>query len=725
MDVYRSGKNLVLWIKTPDDDLRYEVPYRSYVYLEDSPVSIELLERNRIAYIRKQRRTYLRKWKSVLEVSVAPNNYERFVRWVEKETRYRLRLYNADIIPEQMFLFEKNIAPCSTIELRDGAIIAHENQPIPLVQAEIRIIRSGQANDVPITAIFFDQNKISGSEKEVLEEFTKRFKQKEPDVVIVEHAFRMMPHLMGRLAYHEINCPLHRWDATELKYKGGKSFWSYGRVQYRDFAVRLHGRFLMDSYSTMGLECKPDAIVELCQLTGALFQQTASRSFGAAFQMALIRQMLRERYIVPYKEKPVDTPLSMQQLLKADRGGQYLDTQPGYHANVAEIDFSSMFPWLIYNHNISAETILSDDEPSEHVPHAPIKISLRHKGIVPLTIKPLIDRRMHYKKHPSAINKAKAAGLKWVLVTSYGYLRYREFKLGIPSSHMAVCGYARETLLDAMKVAEEKGYEIIHGIVDSLYVTKKGMTENDVLELCREIELQCGIPISFEGIFRWICFLNSVVDEARPIPARYYGVFENGSIKARGIEVQQRSAPLVVKYLQQKCIESLRDCTSKEEMIGHAHQLLRIAREIMLQLPTLDAKWLQCDTTIGTTNYAHNIPQKIIVEKLKKKGIEPMPGQRIQYVFVPGGVTLPEDYQGKPDAQRYQRLFCRALYNLLQPFGFTKEKISKYMQDNIQTTLIDYLPLTEHVYVESKKSTYEDLSTIAKTLEEKNVIEQK
>ena len=61
--------------------------------------------------------------------------------------------------------------------------------------------------------------------------------------------------------------------------------------------------------------------------------------------------------LVPWKKnRPEDTKSALD-LLQADRGGLYLDSRPGVHASVIELDFASLFPSIIATRNISPETL--------------------------------------------------------------------------------------------------------------------------------------------------------------------------------------------------------------------------------------------------------------------------------------------------------------------------------------------------------------------------------
>jgi len=671
-------------LKTPEDR-RVTYSFTATLYIEAVPAAQAFLEEHGITYQKILKQTFLRKPKKVFAVSLQPQDFTPFIRAFERATQHRVPLYNADILPEQQFLYQHDVKPCSAVQLPLHPLA---DTSIPLSEATLSVIPGEQIS------LRFNNKRLEGSEKEILEQFIVLFNRADPDVVKMDYAFSRLPYLIERLNAHNLFCPFHRWDPQRIKYRGGKTFYSYGQVRYRDFALRLHGRLLIDTSTVIGSQCTVDAIIELCQLSGMRFQQIASRSFGAVFQSALLRTMFRRGLLIPYKEKVINPPMTMFDMLKADRAGHTFDPQLGFHTNVAEIDFCSMFPWLIYNRNISADTILADKGPFVQVPDVPVTISLRHKGLVPLTIKPFIDRRMAYKKNPTALNKERAVGLKWVLVSSYGYLRFREFKLGLASSHMAICAYAREVLIAAARLAEQRGFTIVHGIVDSLYIKKPRMTEEEVKAFCDELETITGIPLSFEGIFKWLVLLPSINDPHRALPACYYGVFQHGAIKARGIEMRQRSVPLVVQEFQKNVIEQLRDCKTPKEIVALVPQLTRHVRKVMEKLPHLAPRWLACSIRLTKTTYKNNIPQRKILRDLRKKKVEVRPGQMIHYVYQRNGVVLPEEYHGDLDVAKYRKLLVRALYRVLQPFNVTKQRLYDLVADERQTKLHDFTMIT-------------------------------
>ena len=136
--------------------------------------------------------------------------------------------------------------------------------------------------------------------------------------------------------------------------------------------------------------------------------------------------------------------------------------------------------------NLSAETIKCSCCPNSRlkVPELDYNICEKKIGIIPTSLKIVLDKRAKYKELNSdsnvasnsklkAIYKTRQSSLKWILVTSFGYLGFNNAKFGRIDAHIAVCAFDRQILLQAVKIAEIYGFEVLHGIVDSIWIKKK------------------------------------------------------------------------------------------------------------------------------------------------------------------------------------------------------------------------------------------------------------
>ena len=198
---------------------------------------------------------------------------------------------------------------------------------------------------------------------------------------------------------------------------------------------------------------------------------------GLQFYHAHLRDTL-----VPYKPVISEDVKTMDDLLVADRGGLVFVPLAGIHERVCEFDFASLYPSIIRQRNISAETVNCSCCPNSNnrLDDLEVHLCTKRRGIVPDSLELPLWKRFEYKKLRDQTNdpvlkqtyNERAGALKWVLVTCFGYLSFRHAKFMKIDAHIAVCSVARRTLLDAMHAAEYRGFQVIHGIIDSLWVSK-------------------------------------------------------------------------------------------------------------------------------------------------------------------------------------------------------------------------------------------------------------
>ena len=170
-----------------------------------------------------------------------------------------------------------------------------------------------------------------------------------------------------------------------------------------------------------------------------------------------------------------------------------------------------------------------------HILELGYNICEKRTGIVPKALKPVIKKRLIYKKLKSETNDEKLrevydnrqTALKWILVKCFGYLGYRNARFGTVDGHIGVCAFGRDAFLKASGIAEQKGFRVIHGIVDSLWLKKKGASDEEYHELCRQIAEETKIPLSFEGRYNWIVSLPSRMHPNVGVLNRYYGVMKS------------------------------------------------------------------------------------------------------------------------------------------------------------------------------------------------------
>jgi len=278
--------------------------------------------------------------------------------------------------------------------------------------------------------------------------------------------------------------------------------------------------------------------------------------------------------------------------------------------------------------------------------------------------------------------------LKWILVTCFGYLGYKNARFGRVDAHIAVCAIARNVLLKAMRVAEDHGFEVVHGIVDSLWVRKEGASQRELADLCKEISRETNAPISVSGRYKWIVFLPSRTHPGVPVLNRYYGVLEEGGIKVRGIEARRRDTPQFIRNAQMDMIKTLSkasDASEFREKISESLEVLRrYANKLVNHDVPLDQLIITNQLSKRADRYSNKVLQAIAAQQLMKEGIEVSAGQTVRYIITDADDRRPDrkvkaaeltTEDTRYDIKKYLDLLLAAASNILSPFGYSDRKL--------------------------------------------------
>jgi DNA polymerase-2 len=302
---------------------------------------------------------------------------------------------------------------------------------------------------------------------------------------------------------------------------------------------------------------------------------------------------------------------------------------------------------------------------------------------------------MLYKKlkkeavDPSArlLYDQRQAALKWILVCSFGYLGFKNARFGKIDAHIATCAYSREILKKAVAIAESRGFRRIHGIVDSIWLKKPNASNEEYEDLACEIEKCLGFPVSFEGQYKWIVFLNSRMDQRVPVLNRYYGVFEDGKLKLRGIDLRRHDSSEIVNQCQKDMLAAFSKARDSEQFKTIIPEALAILKMYVAKLRQRDVAIENLTITRNLSknpeDYEKTIPQAVAAKRLVKEGHEVHAGQGVSYVLtrrkprVLGNRALPlELATGREyDAAGYVELLCSSAMNLLLPFEYDLKRL--------------------------------------------------
>jgi len=488
----------------------------------------------------------------------------------------------------------------------------------------------------------------------------------DPDLILTDYGDTwLFPKLTQWAADLNFEFNPNRDVSQTLQMKREDSYFAYGRVIYRGRQALLYGRWHIDSHNSMIVgESGLEGVFEQVRVTGLRAQDVARKSPGAGITAMQMLKALQTGVMVPFQKQQAGNSKTLAELIRADRGGLVYQPITGIHRNVAQIDFSSMYPAIMVNHNISPETTGK--------PNAP-------EGLIPQTLRPLLEKRLAMKKLLTELPpndcrrkvlKERAAALKWLLVVCFGYLGYKNARFGKLESHEAVTADSRELLLLAKDIAEELGFSVLHMYVDSLFVQKDGLhAPKDFAPLLEAIQHQTGLQIALDGVYRWVAFLPSKRDPRTPVANRYFGVFQDGEIKVRGIAARTHNAPQFISDTQLGLLDILAQSEDPADKIPEAQAYLRKQLERLKQgkVPLQElvvSQTLSRDPTV----YRVKSPTARAALQFVQMGRDVRPGMRMRFIYVRGDERVKA--WGMPgdtyvDVEQYILLLKRAANEVL------------------------------------------------------------
>lgn len=632
-DAYPLGNRMVFWIKQEnghpvrlEDNCWSHSIYVTSDYINRSDLEKLILKQQEgnntelikdYEFVSKYKRITDTTRSDVLKLTLSdPTKALALARRIESLDKFgKLMLYNVDLLPAQSYFYDHDIFPLAFCEVssNNGHLkklnwkinddddnvwsIDYKIPSFKIIHLDIELKKEG--GKIPkysdrIGSISIKQNDEEEeenieikkeSEEDIIDELIDEVAKIDPDFIFTEDGDSFtFPYLVHRAEKSGKNLILGREESLPLKKsvkEGGISYFSYGRVYFKPTTQKLLGRIHLDkSNSFVWNESGLQGLYEIARICRMPFHTASRASIGKCLSsLQFYYATTQNDTLIPWKPTLAEHFKTFEELLIADRGGFIFEPKIGVHEQVAEFDFVSLYPNIMFKKNVSAETILCDCCPDSklRVPELDYNVCEKRTGVIPMSLQIILDRRAEYKKllksptipeELKTVYDARQCSLKWILVTSFGYLGFNNAKFGRIDAHIAVCAFDRQILLQTAKIAERHGFRVLHGIVDSLWIQKKkNATKQDYLELKESIETETGFAISFEGIYKWIAFVSSKINNQLPVPNRYFGVFEDGnSLKVRGMEVRRHDTPQFFSKCQQEILEIIAKGNNIEEV---------------------------------------------------------------------------------------------------------------------------------------------------------------
>lgn len=631
---------------------------------------------------------------------------------------HRYQLFNVDVRLPTRFLQERNLFFNAYVSNDNGRFILMDDQwavdyahpPLKMIDLEINTNNKHHfiSYEEPIKSIDIGKKRIEEkNEVDTILNSLHYINKLDPDIILSKKGDSIFfPLLLHRAQKHHINQKLFLGrDQTVLAAKKkDQSYMSYGRILYRPAFYTLKGRMHIDQmHSFFYREAGWYGLFDVSRCANISAQLLSRLGAGTAISQMQVNRAMQQGYLIPWKKNQPEDWKTVGRLLCTDRGGMILDPMVGLHEKVIELDYASLYPNIMVQQNISPETISCKCCPSSNrrVPQIGYHICTRKQGLIPQVLEPVLNRRFLFKARSKnkCFDSKQYQGLqqawKWVLLVCFGYTGYRNARYGRIECHESITAFSRHLLLAAMHLVEQAGYEVLHGIVDSLWIKEKNPQVKPFL-LSRQISKKTGIRLDVEGRYHWIVFLPSKTTGLGALN-RYYGLFEDKTMKARGIELRQHNTPSFFALMQQDILQVFAEAENAKEFRQLIPKALAVAKKYAFDL--MQNKVKASDllfTTIISKQYGQykvNTAPKAAFFQLKKMNITVHPGQSVKYCIqhnetsnLSQKVCIAEQLSEDTlvDTIWYLRYLCRCVESLLLPFGYDQDTIYQWILSRME-----------------------------------------
>lgn len=347
--------------------------------------------------------------------------------------------------------------------------------------------------------------------------------------------------------------------------------------------------------------------VRRSQLSGLLMDELGMMT--AAFDHFFLPKLHRAGYVAP-NVKDLDTS-------EHAAGGYVMDPVPGIYDDVIVLDFKSLYPSIIQTFKIDPYSNLKSEINTIKTLND-FKFSSTHH-FLPEFIEQLIEQRNLAKKKN---DKQLSQAIKILMNSFYGVMGSFGCRFYHPNLPTAITGTGHKLLLGSKEFLAKKGYEVIYGDTDSLFLKlKEGEGENAEAngkriaedlnnywseKIKNEYGLKSYLEIEFEKYYRKF-ILTPARGSETGAKKRYAGLLlQDGkeTIEFVGMEVVRSDWTRLAKEFQ---VELYNRIFNNEEIENWLRDVVRKVKAGEFDDKLVYRKRLRKDVD----DYTKNIPQHV------------------------------------------------------------------------------------------------------------------
>ena len=371
----------------------------------------------------------------------------------------------------------------------------------------------------------------------------------------------------------------------------------------------------------------------------------------ASFDFVYLTELEQRRIVAPTVRSDDSRVFAAQQ------GGHVLEPVAGLHRNVWVFDFRSLYPSVIRTFNIDPLAYVAEPAAGDDLIQTPGGAFRREPAILPGLLDELFPRREAARK---AGDEVASHAIKILMNSFYGVLGTRACRFYNPALANSITGTGREVLLWAKAWFEERGFRVLYGDTDSLFV-QSGHTDLPEAQrqgpqlaaalgsdLARYIEarwrVRSRLELKFEKLYVRL-FLPQMRHSTRGASKRYAGLryaADGNSVEFVGMEVVRSDWTSLAKDVQRELYQRL---FTDEPVELYLAEVVKRLRGGELDGALVYRKNLRK----GAEEYTATTPPHVAAAR---KSSQPM-GRSITYVMTTAGPEPTDNVQHPLDREHY------------------------------------------------------------------------
>jgi DNA polymerase alpha subunit A len=413
---------------------------------------------------------------------------------------------------------------------------------------------------------------------------------------------------------------------------------------------------------------------QLTNLGGNLWARTLAGGRAERIEYLLLHQFHSLKYVVPDKERGKKPKSGGKKRGKPKyAGGLVLEPKKGlYDKFVLLLDFNSLYPSIIQEYNICFTTVIRDlrrvgdeEEGGEiTIPELPDRAEHSEWGVLPTTIRTLIQRRSVVKKmlkketdpEMKKTLDVRQKALKLTANSMYGCLGFSQSRFYAAPIAALVTSQGREILQRTVDLATGLGLDVIYGDTDSIMIYTGCDDLAKVKELGRKVKKEVNkhyklLEIEIDGVFKSMLLLKKKKYAALIATEKKDGTIEIEK-ETKGLDMVRRDWCGLSKDVGHFVLDHVLSGNDRESVVSAIHQeLQRIAKDVRDGNVALDKYVITKGLNKAPKDYADRkgMPHLVVATEMVKRGKPVNVGDHIPYVITAGESTSFADRARHPD----------------------------------------------------------------------------